>query len=49
MNPALHASTVGRDWSSAIARDDLFRFLAETGHTPRIMPLGAKAPSDDAA
>jgi Ala-tRNA(Pro) deacylase len=35
--------------TTAIARDDLFRFLAETGHTPRIMPLGAKAPADDAA
>lgn len=35
--------------TTAIARDDLFRFLAETGHTPRIMPLGPEAPSDDAA
>ena len=34
--------------TTAIARDDLMRFLANTGHTPRIMPLGPEILSQDA-
>lgn len=33
--------------TTAIARDDLIRFMTETGHPPRIMPLGPETTSDD--
>ncbi len=32
--------------TTAIARDDLIRFLTETGHPPRIMPLGPGTAAD---
>jgi Ala-tRNA(Pro) deacylase len=45
--PIINCHPLANTMTTSIARDDLVKFLAATGHSPRIAPVAAMAPAPE--